>query len=85
MKAAIVFTYDEKDHSYIVSENGCNYVMPGAYALLLKRFLRDHEAAFDKPVAAWYSSLRDIEKRIVEKKSSDAIERKQNQKSAYRL
>jgi hypothetical protein len=81
----MVFSYDEKDHSYVVSENGSNYVMPGAHALLLKRFLRDHEAAFDTPVAAWYNSLRDIEKRVVEKKPVDAVERKQNQPSLFRL
>jgi hypothetical protein len=75
MKANIVFTYDEKDHSYIVSENGSKYVMPGVYALLLRRFLRDYEAAFNAPVDAWYNSLRDIEKRIVEKKQSTMIER----------
>jgi hypothetical protein len=85
MKAEMFFTYDEKDHSYIVSENGSMYVMPGVYALLLRRFLRDHEATFDAPVEAWYNSLRDIEKRIVEKRPSGTIEKIQHQNSAYRF
>jgi hypothetical protein len=67
MRIRIEFIHDQKNHSDLVRENGVEYAMPFVYTLILKRFLRSHEATLESPVSFWYNSLRDIERRIIEK------------------
>lgn len=75
MKQNIEFIHDRKNFSYIVYENGFQYIMPHAYVLFLKRFLRKLPASYQNPVDGWYNSLRGIEKRIVEKQPSYLTEK----------
>jgi hypothetical protein len=68
MRAEIKFIHDKKNHSYIVYENNVQYSMPYVYTVILKKHLRVNVALTETPIANWFNSLRDIEKRIVEKK-----------------
>jgi hypothetical protein len=54
-------------HSYHVEENGFIYRMPKVYIERLHQFLQANKGRYKYPVATWYYSLKNIEKRIVER------------------
>jgi hypothetical protein len=68
MRKEIEFIHDEKNHSYLVCENSIEYTMPYVYMVILKKHLAIIDSSIEKPIETWFNSLRDIEKRIVEKK-----------------
>ncbi len=69
MRTEVEFIHDKKNHSYLVCENNVQYTMPYVYMVMLKKYLSIADSGIETPIERWFNSLREIEKRIVEKKS----------------
>ncbi|MCW3112100.1 MAG: hypothetical protein JWR18_496 [Segetibacter sp.] len=65
------YKYREHLKEYSVEEDGYYYYMPISYILRLKHFCEQVNEEEVNPVKSWYQNLKDIERRIVVRKSKD--------------
>ena len=67
----LVYKYVEKLKEYIVEENGFHYYMPSSYVALLQEHLKSINIDCECPVEEWYFNLKDLERKVVTRKSKD--------------
>lgn len=65
------FKYREHLKEYSVEEDGYYYYMPISYILRLQKFCEECKEEDQTPVKTWYINLKDLERRIVVRKSKD--------------
>ncbi len=65
------YKYREHLKEYSVEEEGYYYYMPISYVLRLQNFCQELKEEDISPVKKWYLNLKDIERRIVVRKSKD--------------
>lgn len=65
------YKYREHLKEYSVEEDGYCYYMPISYILKLQNFCENVKDTDVTPVKNWYVSLKDIERKIVVRKSTD--------------
>lgn len=65
------YKYIEHLKEYSVEEGQYYYYMPISYILHLKNFCQELKEEDKTPVKSWYMNLKDIERRIVVRKSKD--------------
>lgn len=71
MPMELNYKYREHLKEYSVEEDGYYYYMPISYILRLKNFCDGLKEEDETPVKNWYLNLKDIERRIVVRKSKD--------------
>lgn len=66
-------TYKYREHlkEYSVEEDKYYYYMPISYIMSLQKFMEQATADDPTPVNSWYLNLKDLERRIVVRKSKD--------------
>jgi hypothetical protein len=67
---SLVYKYREHLKEYSVEENGYYYYMPYNYILQLQEYLAQC-GNIVSPVEHWYIQLKEIERRVVSRKSKD--------------
>lgn len=67
----LIYKYRANLKEFSVEENGYVYYMPHIYILRLQDFFKKVSQDQVDPVYCWYSSLKEIERRIVSRKSID--------------
>ncbi|MCW3109777.1 MAG: hypothetical protein JWQ09_4283 [Segetibacter sp.] len=65
------YKYREHLKEYSVEEDGYYYYMPISYIIRLQNFFDELKDEEKTPVKNWYVNLKDIERRIVVRKSKD--------------
>ena len=71
MNMELNYKYREHLKEYSVEEDGYYYYMPISYIMRLKTFCEEAKEEDTNPVKNWYLNLKDIERRIVVRKSKD--------------
>lgn len=67
----LVYKYREHLKEFSVEENGFYYYMPYSYIEMLQEYLNALPEDCNCPVDNWYINLKDLERRVVTKKSKD--------------
>jgi hypothetical protein len=67
----LVYKYREHLKEYCVEDKTYYYYMPYTYILQLQDYLKQAPPTDETPIENWYLSLKDIERRVVYRKSKD--------------